>query len=65
MKLKSYLFYGRLDLLEDKLNLHKKEMVLIVIAYKSTRKTGDKSVSRSVTKVQRNLTEEYRPTHLN
>lgn len=51
--------------MEDKLNLHKKEMVLIVIACKSTRKTGDKSVSRSVTKVQRNLTEEYRPTHLN
>lgn len=65
MKLKSYLFYGRLDLFEDKLDLYKKEMVLIVIACKSTRKTGDKSLSRSVTKVQRNLREEYRPTHLN
>ena len=51
MKLKSYLFYGRLELLEDKLDLYKKEMVLIIIAYKSTRKMGDKSVSRSVTKV--------------
>ena len=32
--------------MEDKLDMYKKEMVLIVIAYKSTRKTGDKSVSK-------------------